>query len=228
MCEQYALVACFHSLFHQFSHHDFLHTFTRVQCVSVCVCASNLGCSGSMRFDSIRFLFPLHFTHSLTHSLALQPFLIPSPRPQLNSLSQHIQSIAVYINKMPPSLGLRFFSTLSLLFLLLVLLSPTLATTSSSSSSDDLDSDSSNNNDRPSVNYTYQPPTLQQQHVFAVDSSSSSLIVQNTQNTSTMCNKAASNPNRVVLPANVTPSHYTLSIVPDLKEFTFGGQVAIE
>ncbi|KAF9132540.1 hypothetical protein BGX30_012620, partial [Mortierella sp. GBA39] len=43
-----------------------------------------------------------------------------------------------------------------------------------------------------------------------------------------MCNKAASNPNRVVLPTNVTPSHYTLSIVPDLKEFTFGGQVAID
>lgn len=134
---------------------------------------------------------------------------------------------------MPSSVRRVFF--FSLLSLLLLLLSPTLATPSSSSSSsvasssDGLDHDLSNN-DRPSANYSYQPPALQQQHVFAVDSSSSSLLVQNSNNLSatTMCNKATSNPNRVVLPANVTPSHYTLSIVPDLKEFTFGGQVAIE
>ncbi|KAG0210662.1 hypothetical protein BGX28_009089 [Mortierella sp. GBA30] len=43
-----------------------------------------------------------------------------------------------------------------------------------------------------------------------------------------MCNKASSNPNRVVLPSNVTPSHYTLTITPDLKEFTFGGYVEID
>ncbi|KAF9910537.1 hypothetical protein EC991_006355 [Linnemannia zychae] len=43
-----------------------------------------------------------------------------------------------------------------------------------------------------------------------------------------MCNKAASNPNRVVLPTNVTPSHYTLNIVPDFTEFTFAGTVAID
>lgn len=180
------------------------------------------------RFDSLP-LFSLHF-HSLQ---TLSPTLLLSlTSAELNSIPypQHIQLITIPINMMPPSLGLRFLSTLSLLSLLLLLLSPTLATPSSSSSaSDDLDNDSSNNNDRPSANYSYQPPTLQQQHVFAVDSSSSSLLVQNSnQNITTMCNKAASNPNRVVLPANVTPSHYTLSIVPDLKEFTFGGQVAIE
>ncbi|KAG0220143.1 peptidase family M1-domain-containing protein [Mortierella sp. GBAus27b] len=36
-----------------------------------------------------------------------------------------------------------------------------------------------------------------------------------------------SNPSRVVLPTNVTPSHYTLTITPDLKEFTFRGYVEI-
>ncbi|KAF8953474.1 hypothetical protein CPC16_000705 [Podila verticillata] len=43
-----------------------------------------------------------------------------------------------------------------------------------------------------------------------------------------MCNKGHSNPNRVVLPTNVTPSHYTLTITPDLKAFTFGGYVEID
>ncbi|KAF9559182.1 hypothetical protein EC968_006723 [Mortierella alpina] len=43
-----------------------------------------------------------------------------------------------------------------------------------------------------------------------------------------MCNKSGStNPNRVVLPTNVTPSHYTLTITPDLKEYTFRGYVEI-
>ncbi|KAF9364033.1 hypothetical protein BGX34_002684 [Mortierella sp. NVP85] len=42
-----------------------------------------------------------------------------------------------------------------------------------------------------------------------------------------MCNKAT-NPNRVVLPTNVGPSHYTLKITPDLNEFTFGGDVEID
>lgn len=47
---------------------------------------------------------------------------------------------------------------------------------------------------------------------------------------STMCNKsgASANPDRVVLPTNVTPSHYTVTITPDLKAFTFGGYVEIE
>ncbi|KAG0307254.1 hypothetical protein BGZ98_000703 [Dissophora globulifera] len=38
----------------------------------------------------------------------------------------------------------------------------------------------------------------------------------------------AGNPNRVVLPTTVTPSHYTLTITPDLKEFTFRGYVEID
>ncbi|KAG0227531.1 hypothetical protein BGX31_006916 [Mortierella sp. GBA43] len=42
-----------------------------------------------------------------------------------------------------------------------------------------------------------------------------------------MCNKPT-NPDRVVLPTNVRPSHYTLTITPDLKEFTFGGYVEID
>jgi aminopeptidase 2 len=42
-----------------------------------------------------------------------------------------------------------------------------------------------------------------------------------------MCNKPT-NPDRVVLPTNVRPSHYTLTITPDLKEFTFGGYVEIK
>ncbi|KAF8929306.1 peptidase family M1-domain-containing protein [Dissophora ornata] len=42
-----------------------------------------------------------------------------------------------------------------------------------------------------------------------------------------MCNKSG-NPNRVVLPTNVTPSHYTLTITPDLKEFVFRGYVEID
>lgn len=44
----------------------------------------------------------------------------------------------------------------------------------------------------------------------------------------TMCNKSPTNPDRVVLPTNVTPSHYTLTITPDLKEYTFGGYVEIK
>ncbi|KAG9321832.1 hypothetical protein KVV02_007163, partial [Mortierella alpina] len=79
-------------------------------------------------------------------------------------------------------------------------------------------------------NYTYQPPALQQQqHAFAappVEPASTDPASASSQ--PTMCNKASSNPNRVVLPTNVTPSHYTLSITPDFKEFTFGGQVEIE
>ena len=44
-----------------------------------------------------------------------------------------------------------------------------------------------------------------------------------------MCNKSGSaNPNRVVLPTNVTPSHYTLTVTPDLKEYTFRGYVEIK
>ncbi|KAF9579249.1 hypothetical protein BGW38_004571, partial [Lunasporangiospora selenospora] len=39
---------------------------------------------------------------------------------------------------------------------------------------------------------------------------------------------APPNPNRVVLPTNVTPSHYTLTITPDFKEFTFRGYVEID
>jgi aminopeptidase 2 len=42
-----------------------------------------------------------------------------------------------------------------------------------------------------------------------------------------MCNKPG-NPNRVVLPTNVTPSHYTLTITPDLKKYTFRGYVEIK
>ncbi|KAF9432108.1 hypothetical protein BGZ76_011251 [Entomortierella beljakovae] len=42
-----------------------------------------------------------------------------------------------------------------------------------------------------------------------------------------MC-KSSGNPNRVVLPTNVTPSHYTLTITPDLKEYTFRGYVEID
>ncbi|GJJ74377.1 aminopeptidase 2 [Entomortierella parvispora] len=44
-----------------------------------------------------------------------------------------------------------------------------------------------------------------------------------------MCNKsgASANPDRVVLPSNVTPSHYTVTISPDLKAFTFRGYVEI-
>ncbi|KAF9908820.1 hypothetical protein BX616_011368 [Lobosporangium transversale] len=41
-----------------------------------------------------------------------------------------------------------------------------------------------------------------------------------------MCNKHG-NSNRVVLPTHVTPSHYTLTVTPDLKEFTFRGYVEI-
>ncbi|KAI7832592.1 peptidase family M1-domain-containing protein [Gamsiella multidivaricata] len=41
-----------------------------------------------------------------------------------------------------------------------------------------------------------------------------------------MCNKPG-NPNRVVLPTNVTPSHYTLTITPDLEKYTFRGYVEI-
>ncbi|KAG0041376.1 hypothetical protein BGZ83_001887 [Gryganskiella cystojenkinii] len=45
-----------------------------------------------------------------------------------------------------------------------------------------------------------------------------------------MCNKSgtSANPDRVVLPSNVTPTHYTVTISPDLKAFTFGGYVEIE
>ncbi|KAF9157238.1 hypothetical protein DFQ26_008950 [Actinomortierella ambigua] len=44
-----------------------------------------------------------------------------------------------------------------------------------------------------------------------------------------MCNKTApAHPNRVVLPTNVTPSHYTIELAPDLKEFTFAGSVSID
>ncbi|KAF9313328.1 hypothetical protein BGZ89_009284, partial [Linnemannia elongata] len=42
-----------------------------------------------------------------------------------------------------------------------------------------------------------------------------------------MCKNNPTNPNRVVLPTNVTPSHYTLTITPDLKEYTFSGYVEI-
>ncbi|KAG0022145.1 hypothetical protein BGZ80_000958 [Entomortierella chlamydospora] len=42
-----------------------------------------------------------------------------------------------------------------------------------------------------------------------------------------MC-KTPGNPNRVVLPTNVKPSHYTLTITPDLKEYTFRGYVEID
>ncbi|KAG0096903.1 hypothetical protein BGZ93_003786, partial [Podila epicladia] len=73
-------------------------------------------------------------------------------------------------------------------------------------------------------NYTYKPPALQQQVVFQASTPHSELP---TKESSKMCNKANSNPNRVVLPTNVTPSHYTLTITPDLKEFTFGGYVEI-
>lgn len=45
---------------------------------------------------------------------------------------------------------------------------------------------------------------------------------------STMCKNNPTNPNRVVLPTNVTPSHYTLTITPDLKEYTFSGYVEIK
>ncbi|KAF9986146.1 hypothetical protein BGZ75_002192 [Mortierella antarctica] len=79
-------------------------------------------------------------------------------------------------------------------------------------------------------NYTYQPPAFQQQqHAFAappVELASADPATASSQ--PTMCNKASSNPNRVVLPTNVTPSHYTLSITPDFKEFTFGGHVEID
>ncbi|KAF9148113.1 Aminopeptidase 2 mitochondrial, partial [Mortierella sp. AD010] len=42
-----------------------------------------------------------------------------------------------------------------------------------------------------------------------------------------MC-KTPGNPNRVVLPTNVKPSHYTLTITPNLKEYTFRGYVEID
>jgi len=126
---------------------------------------------------------------------------------------------------------------LVLLFLVLFSLSPTLASTSSSSSSspsDPLPLDESQPDPALALNFSLTPsdnPLLQQQqHVFAVNTSppseSESEFVK--ENQSTMCNKAASNPNRVVLPTNVTPSHYTLTITPDFKEFTFGGYVEIE
>jgi len=105
---------------------------------------------------------------------------------------------------------------LVLLFLVLFSLSPTLASTSSSSSSspsDPLPLDESQPD--PALALNFSPP-----------SESESEFVK--ENQSTMCNKAASNPNRVVLPTNVTPSHYTLTITPDFKEFTFGGYVEIE
>ncbi|KAF9180759.1 hypothetical protein BGZ51_009354 [Haplosporangium sp. Z 767] len=42
-----------------------------------------------------------------------------------------------------------------------------------------------------------------------------------------MCKKPG-NPNRVVLPTNVTPTHYTLTITPDLQKYTFLGFVEID
>lgn len=129
----------------------------------------------------------------------------------------------------PPS---RLSLFLPLLFLLLLLSTPpTLASVSSSSPLDDHhDHHSAQDADVLANNYTYQPPALQQQqHAFAappVELASADPASASSQ--PTMCNKASSNPNRVVLPTNVTPSHYTLSITPDFKEFTFGGHVEIE
>lgn len=134
---------------------------------------------------------------------------------------------------------MRALSRLSLFFFfssLLVSLStpPALATTPprppSPSSADDASFDSNTFDDIDDArifanNYTYQPPALQQQAVFKASTPHSESPKTESFK---MCNKANSNPNRVVLPANVTPSHYTLTITPDLKEFTFGGYVEIE
>lgn len=136
---------------------------------------------------------------------------------------------------------MRASSRLSLFFffssLLLVSFStpPALATTpphppSSPPSADDASFDSNTFDDIDDArifanNYTYQPPALQQQNVFQASTPHSE---SPKTESSKMCNKANSNPNRVVLPANVTPSHYTLTITPDLKEFTFCGYVEIE
>lgn len=35
-------------------------------------------------------------------------------------------------------------------------------------------------------------------------------------------------PERVVLPTNVTPTHYNLKLVPNLETFVFTGEVAIK
>lgn len=132
-------------------------------------------------------------------------------------------------------LSLFFFFSSLLLLLVSFSTPPALATTpppppSSPPSADDASSDSSTFDDIDDArifanNYTYQPPALQQQTVFKTSTPHSE---SPKTESSKMCNKAKSNPNRVVLPANVTPSHYTLTITPDLKEFTFGGYVEIE
>lgn len=125
------------------------------------------------------------------------------------------------------------------LLLFLFSLSPTLASPSSPSSSSSSPSDPSLLDDDSqfdpalALNFSLTPsdnPLLQQpQHVFAVNTSPSESESESAkENQSIMCNKAASNPNRVVLPTNVTPSHYTLTITPDFNEFTFGGYVEIE
>lgn len=131
----------------------------------------------------------------------------------------------------PRRLSLFFFSSLLVSFFT----PPTLATPppppSSPPPSDDAsfhDSNTFDDIDDARIfanNYTYQPPALHQQIVFQTGTPHSES--PNKESTK-MCNKANSNPNRVVLPANVTPSHYTLTITPDLKEFTFGGYVEIE
>ncbi|KAG0365379.1 hypothetical protein BGZ54_006572 [Gamsiella multidivaricata] len=110
---------------------------------------------------------------------------------------------------------------------------PTLATNPSSSSSPSSPSPDGTDPDVLAFNYNYTYDAhhhqQQQQQVFAVPSSfqfaSESLV--DPSSSPPMCNKTSSNPDRVVLPANVTPSHYTLTITPDFKEFTFGGYVEI-
>lgn len=43
-----------------------------------------------------------------------------------------------------------------------------------------------------------------------------------------MCTSSAENPNRQVLPTNVKPTHYDLTLQPNLKTFEFHGQVKVK
>lgn len=43
-----------------------------------------------------------------------------------------------------------------------------------------------------------------------------------------MCTSSAENPNRQVLPTNVKPTHYDLTLQPNLQTFEFHGQVKVK
>jgi hypothetical protein len=43
-----------------------------------------------------------------------------------------------------------------------------------------------------------------------------------------MCTSKVENPDRQVLPTNVKPTHYDLTLQPNLKTFVFYGQVKVK